>query len=631
MAASQEIKEIINQLDAEYGGASPSRSAAPSTTIPGVDFNLLDREYSGSGETPTSAPSGNNEWWQGFKDDLSWLGTGTKLGVGFARGVKDVIDTGAHGLARAASFIGDRILPENAASALRANVATTINEDRQGRDDYNREYPAETGILPNASSVGRFGGEVAATIPLMPTRLLQGVRAGMGALPTVGVSGGRIAAPLANRLGAASAQGAIGGAVFNAATSSANDKSLAENVGEGLITGAIGGPVIAGAGAIAKSVGSGIVGRVSQRTAELAQRAEDLGIPLKATQVSSSPTIKKYDQISGMLPFSGAQNITENQANSFTRAISRTFGENTHEITPELIQSARRRIGTDIERVGANSTIRADQDLGNALRTIVRDAHGTVAEGELRPIVTQIQNILNKIDNSGNISGEAYLGLTNYKAMLSKAQNSANPNIRTHANEIRNALDDALERSISPSQRETLLAARARYKAVMTIKDLAEGDPGGHISPMRLMQKVIRSPGGKLYSGELGEIADIGRKFFPQPADSGTPLGSAILDRITPFVHSPITAAATAGGAALKGATYLDLGLGAAALGVNRLVRNALNSNTVRRSIIDRGLSNTQGVTNDLTNRLAPYAVPILEKPRDPLRITVTPNDREPR
>lgn len=611
---ADDIKDIIRDLDADFGLA-PKKKGERGPNVDGIDFKLLDETY---GNPPPAAPQKDGAWWKGFKEDLSWLGTAAKVGVGAARGVKDVIDTGAHGLARATAYVGDKVLPTNTAQVLRQNVESTIAADTQARNEYNKEYPSAEGILPNATSVGRFVGEVAGTAPLMPTKLLQGVRAGMGALPVAGAVGGKVAAPLSNRLGASAVQGGIGGGIFGAATSSANDKGVAENVGEGVITGLIGGPVLTGAASAARSAGASVLGsRINKTTADLAQRAQDLGIILKPTQISSSPTLKKYDQISGMMPFSGQQGVTEAQANSFTRAISRIWGDNTHEITPQVIKNARQRVGADIESVGRNATVRADNHFGNQLRQIVNDAHGTVAENELRPIATQIRNIVDKIDTSGNISGDAYLALTNYKASLSKAQNSSNPNIRMYANEIRNALDDALERSIPDSQRETLLAARAKYKAIMTVKDLAEADPGGQISPLKLMQKVINSPGGKLYSGELGEIADIGRKFFPQPADSGTPLGTAMLNSIAPFVQHPVTAGAAAAGALAKGATYVDLGLAGAALGVNRLFRNAVNSNAVRRSMIDRGLGNTQGKTNEFANRMVPWAAPLIEGPRN--------------
>lgn len=563
--------------------------------------------------TAKEPPAPTGEWWQGANEDKSWAGVAKRFGIGAVRGAKDIIDTGAHGLQNAATFVGDKVLSTEMAKGLRASVEESQALDKSGRDAFNKEYPTSDSLLPDMAGAGRFVGELAATAPLMPAKAFQAIDAGFKAAPSITAAGAKMAAPLINRLSASVAKGGVGGGIYGAATASKNDQSLSENVGEGAITGAIAGPLMTATGDVAKKIGGKVLGEISPKTADLAKRAEQLGIDLPASNVSPSGVVKKFDQMSGMLPLSGAQAVKDKLMSQFTRAVSRTFGENTEEITPQLVESARRKIGAEIGSVGNNATIRADQQLGNDLRKVVSDAHATVSEGELRPIFTQVQNIIDKIGPSGHIDGKAYEALTHYKAPLSKAQSNSNPNIRNAANEIRGALDDALERSIPTSERDRLIAARKQYKAVMTIKNLAESNPDGNISPLKLMQKVISSPGGKLRSGELGELADIGRKFFPVPADSGTPLGELVLSKLAPFVQSPLAAAAGTAAAIKSGIGLVDAGLGVGGLVVNRLARNVVNSKTAKDAIIRSGTGETYGASDKAVNVIAPYSAQIGE------------------
>ncbi len=613
----QSISNIdVDQLAKKYGGDE----IAPTNVKSNVDIDALAKKYGGTdSEEPPEKPK---EFWQGFRDDPSWSGLLARASVSTLRGLKDIVDTGAQGLASGVSAVADKMLPESLAGPIRQSAQDIKQQDVAGRNQYNQEYPPSEGMLPNVTDIGRVAGQIAATAPLMPAKIIQGIRAAAGALPTMTATGEQVAAPLIRRLAASSGVGAVGGGVLGAATNSTNDQGLASNVGTGVLTGAVAGPVVTSAGDLAKSIGSKVIGKVSPTVADLAKRAHELGINLKATQVSGSPLLKKFDQMSGMLPFSGAQGITDKQIGQFTKAVSRTFGENTSEITPEVVASARKKIGGNMERVYKGATVQADSKLAQDLNKIVNDAAGTHAEGELRPIMTQIRNVITKIDQNGNINGDAYHALTKYDAMLSQAQKSRNPNIANSANQIRTALEGALDRSLPADQKAVLNQARAQYKAAMTVKDLVDQSAEGYISPLKLMQKVVKSPGGKLRSGELGELADIGRKFFPTPADSGTPLGEKILSGAGMFLHNPLSAVTAGGSALLSGATALDVASGGVGLGINRLIRSGINSNAARKALIRSGTGETHGTINKFGEAITPYSSQFVKDKDHPLKIT---------
>lgn len=609
----------IDGLAKEFGGGGTDNNSTIDTNVSkpspsNLDIDGLAKEFGGEAKTSSSNPAPKEQkWWQGLNNDPTWSGLAKRIGISAGRGVLDVVDTVGRGTdylsqktADALSYVTGN---QNISKEQEEFLKNTNNRTKQNRNEYDKEYGDNTPM-----QIGRIGGQVAVTAPLVPARAFQAVDAALGAAPIAGK-----AAPLINRLISSSVKGASGGSVLNAATSAQNDKSLAENVGEGAITGAVGGPVITGAANVAGKIGRKILGGVSGTTAKLAERAEQLGIPLGGAQISNSPLLKKFDQVSGWAPFSGAQAFKEKQTSAFTRAVSRTFGEDVDEITPQVISKARQKIGGEIENVAQSSTIKADTDLGKDLTKIWKDANGLTDE-ELRPISRQIQNVINMIDANGNIAGKDYNDFVKYKGVLSKMQNNSNPNIRNVANEIREALDNALTRNVTPDKVQDLLAARAKYKSVMTIKKLAEADEHGQVSPLRLMQKVMQAPGGKLGAGDLGELADIGRAFFKQPSDSGTPLGEVIVNKLGPSVASPVSALVAGVTTALTSATpYLHTLEGAFGLGANRFLRKGLNSNATREALIRSGKGQTHGTINKLSNAVVPYTA-ALSPPRNPLK-----------
>lgn len=134
----------------------------------------------------------------------------------------------------------------------------TNNRDRVGQtkeniDRVNKLYNEQYGDSKMAS-VGSILGEVGATLPFTPGRVMQGIKTAAGAMPTILSTGEKVAAPMANRLGAAAGQGAVGGAIYGAGTVAGSDSSLAGNVGINALGGAVAGPVLAGAGQLASKV-----------------------------------------------------------------------------------------------------------------------------------------------------------------------------------------------------------------------------------------------------------------------------------------------------------------------------------------------------------------------------------------
>lgn len=510
-----------------------------------------------------------------------------RFATGIARGAKDMLDTGAGYLSRAGASGAELlarggILSPETAAAVRASSDQTIAANQQEQAQFSAENP-----LLSAGGLGRVGGNIAAT--WMPAGLAA--RAGsaavgatplLGAIPGAGLAGG----------------GAAAGATANAL--------LGQPVGEGALAGAVAGPV---AGAASNIVQRGVNaltgGGVDRNTALLAQAArEQYGIPVTAGQISNSPATRMLDSVTSRIPGSGSGASREAQQVGFNRAVANTFGENAERITPDVMAAAKRRLGQEFDAVAAATPIRLDRQFIDGLRTTLDDARQVLGQSETQPLLHQMRNIAEKVQG-GVISGESYQALTRQGAPLSRAQQSGDPNVRFYANQIREVLDDALQRSATPEMRETLQNARRQYRAMKTVEDLVEKSPNGDISPALLMGRVRANTSNMAYGGggEQADLARIGQRFLRDPPNSGT------ADRLYMMQLFGMGGLTGAGGVA---AAY-DPVMAAKAAGVAGLsmlgargVQSALNSNFAANRLINSGLRQPGSMPNMLLGPVPP-------------------------
>ncbi len=151
----------------------------------------------------------------------------------FVHGLSSVINTVGSGI----GYIDKNLIPggEQRNQAFQDRI-------KKENADYEKSNPPGSGF--NTQDISNVAGQMVASAPLLPVKAFSAISGAMRALPTVAVTGEKVAAPIINRLAASSVTGGLGGAEFGALTSSANDKSLLENTGEGLITGALAGPLL---------------------------------------------------------------------------------------------------------------------------------------------------------------------------------------------------------------------------------------------------------------------------------------------------------------------------------------------------------------------------------------------------
>jgi len=370
------------------------------------------------------------------------------------------------------------------------------------------------------------------------------------------------------------------------------------------VTDATGDPLIgmAAAGAIpvaARTTGAAanrLMGTVDPNTAALAHTARDtFGIPVGAGEVSANPTVRFLNSVVNKLPGSGGGAHRENMQTAFNRSIAETFGENAERITPQVMARARDRIGAVFEDVANRTpTINADPQFALDLRRTIRDAQATMTAGEVEPLIRQVQNIAGLVDPRTNtITGEVYQNLTRRGTPLDRAMQSQNPNIRGAARDIREALDDVMERSATPEAVADLRQARGEWRNLRTVEPLVAKASTGDISPALLQGRVntsFKGTHGAAYGGggDLKQLADIGQRFMKEPPSSGTAERGMLMHLLGGFGSG--VAGLAAGLSPKEAAVAMLAPVGGAAAG--RAIGAGLRSESLTNRLINNSLGN---------------------------------------
>lgn len=367
-----------------------------------------------------------------------------------------------------------------------------------------------------------------------------------------------------------------------------------------------GGAIGAGFGLGARTMGAGgraILGNpISDETANLAQMAQDkYGIPLRASQITNSPTLRTLDSVAGV----GASDAAQKAA--FNRGLAQTVGEDAPALTKPVMAAAKARIGQVFEDVANRTTITADNQFLNDLAMIENDAKDGPAERIARNRVDDVFNLV----KSGTINGPDYLALTRQGGVIDRAVQSSNADVAEIGRKIRGALDDALERSASPNDVGALSTARQQWKAMATLEPLAaKAGPDGLIEPSAVLPRVASNYATYAYNGttpaDLGNLAEIGTTFLKQPWGGYSKAGG--------FIKG-------AGGLALEGtaaglvahnpelAGVVAVGAPAAAMGAAKAGNAVLNSAPAQRWLSSNNYARVLPASTE--QRIAPIAADV--------------------
>ncbi len=515
--------------------------------------------------------------------------TGDRAYLGVNQGLANIGATGAR-----AQMWADKMIP--GAQAVDQTLSPLLNMPTGAQavsaDMVQRLRNDQAYANSPAYGWGKLGGEAALTVPAMVAS--EGLTSPLfGAIPGLAEGGAAVRSlPFGNLL-MRGGSGALQGAEAAGIASGGSDRPLPEQ----LMSGAkFGGAFGAVAPELASRASSLFGGNISQAVSDLANTAVNkYKIPLRIDQIKGAAgnraaAVSDSNDI-GTFGTGAAANQGA-QLSAFTRAIAGTFGSDSSALTPEVMQAAKTRIGGVFNDVAGRTNIVDADGVMDRLHALSADAGQTVTDQELAPITRQIENIGSKIDQTGQIPGDAYQALTRKGAPLDRATESSNPNIRYYAQQVRGVLDDGLTDSALPEDVAALQQARSQYKNLMTIKNLAaKAGVEGTVSPLLLRGAVNTSFKNSAFTGagDLGELSQIGQTFMKEPPQSGTqPRLMDVLKKAAPWAGAADFGLATQNpDLALKAAAAAGLGT-AAKVGAD-VTRGALNRSAIMRSLLLSG------------------------------------------
>lgn len=495
------------------------------------------------------------------------------LGAGLGQGVGQVALGAQHWLGKGLEALG----ADKFGDFLVGDAAT-------GRANLEREAAPFADKSPFSAGFGRIAGNIAGTGPAAkliggavgavgtPTalKLAEAIRTGGSGIG--GIAPTSKAQALANLL-----TRSAGGAVAGGATAGlVNPDDAATGAMIGGAFPIAGQAVASGSRALGRALRGG---EIAPEVVALADRAKQLGISVPADRLTNSKPMNAVASSLEYVPFSGRTGTLDKMQSQFNRAISRTFGQDSDNVTMAL-RKASSDLGSEFDRVLQANSVRVDPQFIDDLAQAAQRASQELESGQARIITNQIDEILNKAVGEQIDGTAAY----NIKKTLDRIGKRNSPE-GFYAGELRKDLMAALNRSIGPKEADNFAKVRAQYGNMLTLERLAKNGVDGDISIARLANmKGIRSP-------DLQELADIAAQFL-KPREGA---------------HGAAQRVVAGGAAAMLGG---PMALGAA-VGTGRLTNSLLNSDMARNAMLG-GAPGNQALANALreimpvTSRIAP-------------------------
>lgn len=418
------------------------------------------------------------------------VGVGKGL-IGLAGLPGDVSELGARGLDRAVRFVGDKL-----------GVDIPKREDRAptyGSGDIQKAVEGQTGeFYKPQTTAGKYAETVGEFAP--------------------GIIGGPAG------LGRRAITQVVAPGLASEAAGQATEGTKAE-------------PYARVAAAILGGVAPSALGRVVSPLPINAERAAAVNTlrnegvtDLTAGQVTGRKPLQYLEAERG-----GGANLIENQAEQFTGAALRRVGENAPRATPEVIDNAFTRVGNQFDTLAARNTATVDHQLATDVRNALDDYHNLVSPPNRAPAVENfVQELATAAVRNGNtLPGEVYQSLRSRMERAARGMGN-NPEARTAIRDMREAVDQSMERSIAAAGNHADLAAwreaRNQYRNLMVIEKAAtgagEGAAAGLISPAKLREATVSSQGRRNYArgnGDFSELARAGVQTMSPLPNSGTP------------------------------------------------------------------------------------------------------------
>lgn len=507
---------------------------------------------------------------------------------------------------------------------------------REGRQSQEKTATEHSG----AYTAGALTG-VAATLPMLSTKVLTGTKATTGArgalnaipeaLGAVGnyVRGSKVAtdagrlAKVANVAGKATRAATVSaptGALYayGGSRSDLDSQGALDDAKTGATISAALGAAVPIAGAALKSIPKPNVSQAVKDLAAIAKNKFDIDLSLD--QIAPTNVRSTVQKISQNIPGSGVDAFQDKQAGQWMKGVAKTIGEDADNLAPEVINNYLTRAGKDFDGALAGKNIKFSQKDINGLADIASAAKRKVSSNLAEVVQHNVNDVLEnlsafKVGNGGlrEVPGEK---LASLRSQIMADLPSIEGGARQQVAKIVDKIDEVIGSHLTPAEAKQLSTARLQWRNYRTIEPLLEKSGDGTINPTQLMQKVASSKyikASRKLAGEddLVDLARIGKQFMAKKGGS---------DTAQKLMYMKV-AEKSAGGGITGGAALANLPATLAGVAANRGYQKLVNQSP---KVVSRLVNNTEGKSNaiPIANMLGAQAAP------GPLKITIHPEKK---
>jgi hypothetical protein len=377
-----------------------------------------------------------------------------------------------------------------------------------------------------------FGGVTGATQPLGQNEN-RGATAAQGAALSQGGQwlGDTLSQRIAARVGPAPASAADDLSASLGRTQAAADANNAWTRGAPLMT-----PEPATTPAWAGTPDESVAAGITNAQRDALRRGQALGMRATPGQATGNRPLQQVEAKLESQPMTSGPffNIKEQNQRVVTREYLRAIGENGDEASKPVLQSARKRIGKAFDTILDRNGIYVSDDLRKSLTDLRTKADLELRSGQLDVLDKQIAEITSRADRStGAIPGRAYQPI---RESLNRLVAGKDGSLAYWARQLRDQLDEALERSSRPQDGPALREARRQWQLleIGLGRQGAVNTDSGVVNPRAMAAAIEQGDrfGFKLGNRQLGLYDALGfaRAFSSVVGDSGTatrsPLGT---------------------------------------------------------------------------------------------------------
>lgn len=271
----------------------------------------------------------------------------------------------------------------------------------------------------------------------------------------------------------------------------------------------------------------------ASRAASVARLEQDGVTGMTAGQRTGNKSLRWFENNAADTPFAGniGERINNDTGEQFTRAALRYAGIDAPRATADVIDNGFAHLGQTFDNLAARNTMRADAQFGRDLRDSVREYFSIVPQSQRAPIVHDVvQDIMDTVQKTGGtMSGEAYQALRSRLDAARRSTQRGDPQLSGALGDLRQSLDDAMERSITPADQAAWREVRGQYRNLLAV-ETAMGGAGentalGLVSPSQLRTAVKNMDKRRYVRGkdDMGNLARAGEAILKPLPNSGTP------------------------------------------------------------------------------------------------------------